>query len=250
MTVFKNYSHQTTINKYSGISFSYLVGFGYLVDSNTTHYVLDWSGNKIIIFDENWQYLTFQSFNNPAFMISVNNGLYISANNFIYKTDKYLNKTNQYYSASAGYRGLYFNSTNNTITVTDYQNKKIDTFYLNLSLVDSIPTPTYQPYSMQGYRNYIYVGTLSGHLLVIENRAILRILNVCNPNIYLTSILIDHFGYMSLSCVHDKKAYLYYSSNSSYTGMSLTYTVSPWYLNFDSNGRFVLISPYQIDINY
>ena len=79
MAVFKNSSIQTTINTYSGMNFNVLVGFGYLVDTNTTYYALDWSGNKIIIFDSNWKYLTFKILNRPAFMITVNNSLYITA---------------------------------------------------------------------------------------------------------------------------------------------------------------------------
>ena len=51
---------------------------------------------------------------------------------------------------------------------------------------------------------------------------------------------------MALRCLYDKKAYLYYSKNLSYTGVSLTYAVNPWFINFDSNGRLVVISSTQI----
>ena len=229
------------------MTFTSLCGFGYLVDSNTTYYALDYNANRIVIYDENWQYLTFKNLTYPAYMITVNNSLYIAAKNFIYKTDKYLNITKQYNSTSAGYHGLYYNSSSNTIYVASYLKYLIDVFDLNLNLVDSINISTYQPWSIQGYKNYIYVGTSTGHLIVIENKVIIQTVTVCNVA-QLTSIQIDNFGYMALSCYNDNKAYLYYSSNVSYTGMSLTYSVNPYLTNFDSNGRFIVTSTSQIDI--
>ena len=182
-------------------------------------------------------------------MITLNNSFYISSDYKIYKTDKYLNVINQYIKFAAFYRGLYYNSLNNTIYVAGYNISSIDVFDLNLTLVDSIPTLNYQPYSLQGYKNYIYVGVyLSGKLLVIENKVIIKTFSVCSST--PTSILIDHYGYMAISCFEQKSSYLYYSANVSYTGRNLTYTVKPYFMNFDSNGRFDLISPSQIDIYY
>ena len=228
------------------MNFTFLTGFGSLFDLNTTYYALDYSANRIIIFDSNWQYLTFKNFTGPAYMITVNNSLYISCNNNVYKTDKYLNITSQYNSYDC-YRGLYYNSSNNTIYVSG--GSKIYIFDLNLTLVDSIQTKTYQLYSLQGYKNYIYAGTHnSSCLLVIENKVIIQIYPICNSGT-LTSILIDHFGYIVLSCNIDKKVYLYYSSNMTYTNKSLTYAgVYPHFINFDSNDQFVIISTSLIDI--
>ena len=145
------------------------------------------------------------------------------------------------------YRGLYYNSSNNTIYVAGQLSQTIDVFDLNLTLVDSISTSTYNPFALQGYKNYIYVGTVSGLILVIENKVILITVKACG-DIFLTSILIDHFGFMALSCFYDQKAYLYYSLNVSYTGISMALAVNPHSINFDSNGYFIVISPSQIDI--
>ena len=221
------------------MNFNVLVGFGYLVDTNTTYYALDWNGNKIIIFDSNWKYLNFTSLNKPAFMITVNSSLYISADYYVYKTDKYLNIISQHMNNSAYYRGLYYNSSSNSVYVSGYINCAIDVFDLNLTLVDSISTSPYKPYSLQGYKNYIYVGTDTGQFLVIENKVITKQYAICSGT-FLTSILIDHFGFMALSCNNDRKAYLYYSSNMSYTGMSMTFPGIPWCIKFDSNGRLVV----------
>ena len=150
---------------------------------------------------------------------------------------------------SAFYRGLYYNSSSNTIYVAGTINFAISLFDLNLTLVDSISTSPYKPYSLQGFKNYIYVGTDTGQFLVIENKVIIKAVTVCAGK-YLISILIDHFGYMALSCNYEMKAYLYYSSNMSYTGMSMTFPGIPWCIKFDSNGRFVVNLPTQIDIYY
>ena len=203
---------------------------------------------RITIFDSNWQYLTFKNFTMPAYMITVNNSLYISSDFNFYKTDKYLNIIRHYISSTAVYRGLYYNSSSNKIYVAAHIKCAIDVFDLNLTLVDSISTLSYSPWSIQGYKNYIYAGTYnSSNLLVIENKVIIQIYPVCNC---LSSILIDNFGYMALSCLNDRKIYFYYSANVSYTGMNKTYTLKPYYINFDSNGRFIFISTNQIDIYY
>ena len=222
----KNLANKTIIKTYSGINFIGLNGFGCLVDTATTFYALDWTGNKIIIYDSNWQYLTYKNFSSPINMITVNNSLYISGDNFIYKTDKNLNITKQYYSASAGYRGLFFNSSGNTIYVAGFSKKAIDILDLNLIFVDSISTSTYSPCSVQRYKNYVYAGTGSSQLLVIENKVIIQTVVAC-ASLALTSILIDHFGYITFSCLMKTQNYLYHTENISYTGMNLTYTLNP-----------------------
>ena len=225
-----------------------MVGFGYLVGTNTTYYAIDWSGNKIIIFDENWRYLTYKIFSGSVYMITVNNNLYISGDNNVYKTDKYLNIITRY-NYIAYFRGLYYNSSSNIIYVAGYTKCKIYVFDLNLSLVDTIATSTHQPYSLEGYRKYIFAGTMSGQLLVIENKVIVKMYPVCSGT-QPTAIIVDQYGYMAFCCYHTSATYLYYTANVSYTNMSLTYSVNPYFINFDSNGRFVVISPKQIDIYY
>ena len=249
MTVMKNYTLQDTIKTYSGMNFSWLIGFGYLVDTNTTYYALDYGANRIIIFDENWKYLTYKNLNKPAYMITVNASLIISGNNNIYKTDKYMNNVNLYNNPSALYRGLYFNSSSNSIYVAVNTRSAIDVLDLNLTLVDSIPTSTYQPWSIQGYKNYIYVGTTSGHLLVIENKVIIKSFPVCGANLTLSSILIDQFDYMVLNCF-PYYGYIYYRANISYTGMKRTYAMKTRFTTFDSNSHLILISYNEINIYY
>ena len=91
---------------------------------------------------------------------------------------------------------------------------------------------------------------MSGHLLVIDNKAIIKVCPV-SPGSIISSILIDNYGYMALSCYSNMTAFLYNADNLSYTGMNWTYKVNPWFINFNSNnGRFFVISPTQIDIYF
>ena len=182
-------------------------------------------------------------------MIAVNNSLYISSNEYLYKTDENLKIISQYYSQSAFYRGLYYNSSSNLIYVAGNMINEINIFDQDLNLNDTISTSFNPPWSIQGYKNYIYVGTTTGKLFVIENKDIIQIFVVCSGS-YLTSIVIDHFGYMALSCNTDQKVYFYYSANLSYTGINVMYEVEPYFINFDSHGRFVVISRHQVDIYY
>ena len=63
-------------------------------------------------------------------------------------------------------------------------------------------------------------------------------------------MIIDSFGYMALSCLYLNATCIYSTANVSYTGMIIAYQLSPWFIKFDLNSRFILISPLQIDIYY
>ena len=112
---------------------------------------LDWQWNyyfwcKLAIFD--FQKLQYSNIHDNS-----DNNLYITCDYKIFKTDKYLNITSQYNNPAALYRGLYYNSLNNTIYVAGSSSYSIDVFDLNLVRVDSIPTSTYSPHSLQEFEN-------------------------------------------------------------------------------------------------
>ena len=123
----------------------------------------------------------------------------------------------------------------------------IHVFNLNLSLSHNISTLIYQPWSIAGYNNQMYVGTTTGTILVIVNEVIISTFKGCNANfVLLTYILFDDCGMMITTCDPDQ-LYLYYP-NGSYIGKHFTTPTSPRYIGFDSKGRFVQISFTQISI--
>ena len=74
------------ITSINGISFSGLSGFGMLIDSQTTFYIMDRDNSRIIIFDKNWKYATTKSIPYPYYMITKNIYLYITSEYNVYKT--------------------------------------------------------------------------------------------------------------------------------------------------------------------
>ena len=145
------------------------------------------------------------------------------------------------------YRGIYFNSTNNFIYIGTFLFTMIHVCNLNLSLSHNISTLIYQPWSIAGSKNQMYVGTTTGTILVIENEVIIRQFNGCNDNLgRLAYILFDDCGMMVTTC-NTNQLYLYYP-NGTFTGKSFTAPTDPRYIGYDSKGRFVLISWYEISI--
>ena len=218
-----------------------------LIDTNTTYYVIDHPANKIIIFDDNWQFLKFVNFPNPNYLITVNTSLYITGDLNIWKTDKYLNISKQYSgNACLYYIGIFYDQTNQTFYVTSGSYTiglfSYDFVYIS-SISLSVSTVTW---AITEYNNSLYVGTTKGSILKIQNNAILQTIPVCSANTYIDSFDLDEYGYMAITCYTDNTLYLYYANG---TSASKTLTVSlPEYSSFDSKGRYIILSNSHISI--
>ena len=251
---FPNYSLKTNITSYDGYNFTSLIGFGLIDDEEdkSKYYATDWSESRIIIFSEKWKYKNFKNFKNPANMIRVEDSLYITAQYSIYKTDKDLNLIQQH-NCSEGtnpsYRGILFNSKNSTLYVVGYELRMIYEFTLEFEIIDSFPTPKYYPWSIQEYDNKLFVGTYSGVILVIVNRIIVKTFNACNGcyNSMVTSMIFNKKGFIYVTSSSLSLIYLY-NNNGSYTGISMRTPNYPYFTGYDSKGRFVIISKFQVSI--
>ena len=247
MCIFKNVSKKSFFNSYSGHNFSYLVGFGKLIDTNSTYYIADISESRVIMFDENWNYLINKTFSSPAYIFTINSTLYISGDNNVFKTDKDLNILKQFNANGLGYRGIEFNQTNKVIYVATYKSPRIDIFDLNLTLTDNINTSPYFPYALLIYENMLYAGdSVNGSVLLISNKTIVNVFFGCSSG-YVTGILIDIYGFIATSCFSNAKLNLV-QLNGTKTGLSINTPVNPFALNFDSKGLLVQISIKQISI--
>ena len=187
-------------------------------------------------------------------IIAVSNILYITTDNGIYKTDKYLNVIG-YYLSYMEYIGLCYYSPSNTIFVASYSGKKIFELSTALATVSSISTGKYLPASIQDFNGKLYVGTFDGYILVILNRIISQVLQGCNSlldTFIAASILFDNYGYMAVNC---DSAFDHYFAvffiNGTFTGNKLmtpnNYTYSSD-VRFDSLGRLIANSDNQISI--
>ena len=251
MDIFNNYTQRSTITSFNGSSFISLCGFGMFNSVNTSYYVSDYSNNRVYKLSDTWGYVSFKYFLKPVYIRAISNDLYISADFNIFKTDNKLNVLNQYNSTGIlSYRGIYYNPDDTLIYITSYSVNVIHVFDLNLFLNDSISTSTYTPYAIVCYVSQLYVGTSIGVVLVIANKIIINTFNGCLGNSgYLNNIKFDQFGYMITTCYFDNRIYLY-NSNGTYAGKSLATATSPFYTEFDSLGRFVLVTMYQVSLHY
>ena len=120
---------------------------------------------------------------------------------------------------------------------------EIQVFNLNLSLIRRFSKKT--TYTILNHRISKQI------MLVYQNEIIINQFNGCNGNSdVLTSILLDQNGYMVTSCANlttKTKLYLNFQ-NGSFKGQSLTTPSTPYYIGFDSKGRFIQISNKQISI--
>jgi hypothetical protein len=240
---------KTPINTLNRSKIIYLQGFGMMVDFNTSYYIMDELANRTYLLNDNYDYVTDRTFTFPQYMVTINSILFITGKSNIWKTDKYLNVLFTHTeSGGANYNGIYYNCTFNLIYVAPTGYTYIQVFDLNLTLNHTISVSPNNPRSFDEYNNELYVGTSQSIVLVIVNKIVLRNFTVCSSS-SIFSLVIDNSGLIAMVCYSNNLVNLYYYNGTS-TGKSLTTPVSPTYVGFDSKGRFVLLSQYQISIYY
>jgi hypothetical protein len=247
MSAFTNYSRKLNISSLNGIAFSCVYGFGMMVDFNSSYYVLEHWKHHIFLLNDNYAYVTMETFTAPNYMITVNSSLYVTGDHNIWKTDKYLNKLITYDCPIAWYRGIYFNSTENLIYAARSSLTYFELFDLNLNFLSTVSISPYKPFSFSEFNNELYIGTSRSSVIVVVNKIIIRIFPSCST---VSSIVFDDCGLMATSCFIFNYNDLYYS-NETYANKSLiTPPGYPVYVGFDSKGRYVQISTEQISIFY
>ena len=93
----------------------------------------------------------------------------------------------------------------------------------------------------------MYVCTLEGSILVIENGAIIRSFTTVFGNI--NSIMVDTYGNMLVLSRTNSAVYLYHT-NGTNLGTPLSTSSSPTFISFDSKGRLIIVSQDDIKIYY
>jgi len=186
-------------------------------------------------------------------MISINNSLYMTGDLNVWKVDQDLNILINYqnptFNSDPWYRGISYNPSNGFIYVVAIRLNEIRVFNLNLTLIRRFSTLPHSPWSITISSNQLYVGTDNGIVLVYQNESLINQLNGCNGNIdYVTSILFDPNGFMATTCSYPTNKLYLFSPDGSFTGKSITTPSDPSYIGFDSKGRFIIISGYQISI--
>ena len=252
--MFSNSTVKSTINQLNGNSFDDLAGFGIYSSSNTVYYYLmHYGADKIYILNDEWKFVSFKTFTGPVNMISIGNSLYMTGNSNVWKLDQYLNILINYKpSRFPKYRGISYNSSSGLIYVAASWVlflKGIQVFSSDLTLIRSLSTSPHYPFSITFSSNQLYVGTTKGMILVYQNEKIINQFNGCDGNsATLTFILFDPNGYMATSCGNPTNKLYLFSPDGSLARKSLTTPNRPYYIGFDSKGRFIQISDNQINI--
>jgi hypothetical protein len=229
-----------------------LYGFGIIDDLNETYYALDnlnETHSNFVLYNRNWAYLTYKTMSiyAPYSIISINDELFISAQDGMYKSDNSLNLAESYIRIGACYTSIYHNSTSDILYVASLANSMIDLFYRNLTFISSISL-TNQPYALTEKNGKLYLGFTDGSISVLENNLVVKnITTLCNS--IITSILIDKNDLMGVLCFDNSILYLY-STNGSYTGKNITTSSGPRFMNYDLNGHFIIAGESQIKIYY
>jgi len=244
LSVFSNPTIQSTFDQSNGNSISWFAGFGmYSLSGTVYNYLMDYDASKVFILNDQWSFISFKVFTNPAFMISISNCLYMTGQSNVWKLDQDLNILINYNpgGSTPSYRGISYNPSNGLIYVAARYLIEIQVFNLDLSLIRLFSTSPNTPYSMTFSSNQLYVGTSVGMILRYQNEILINQFGGCNGNSdYLRSILFDPNGYMATSC-YSNKLYLF-SSNGSFTNKSITTPLYPQYIDFDTKDRFIQIS--------
>jgi hypothetical protein len=93
----------------------------------------------------------------------------------------------------------------------------------------------------------MFVGTIEGIILVMENDVIIRnFTTVCG---FISSMMIDTYGNMLVLSFSNSFVYLYHT-NGSNLGNSVSTSAHPTFMNFDLNGRLVITSWSDFEIYY
>ena len=144
MNVFTNFTLKELIISFNKNNFTFITGFGMIVDFNTSYYVLD--TETIFLLNDNYAYVTQKKFSLPFYLVNTNSSLYITGDENMWKTDKYLNvlKTHTKY---ASYRDIYLNSTENFIYVASEAYTYFQAFDLNLVLKNTVSISPSNPRS-------------------------------------------------------------------------------------------------------
>ena len=252
-----NYTKRFSLTNYGGIAWSLITGFEQVVSGSgvATYYVIDYSAQKVVIFNQYWVYQSYKALNAlsyPYDLRLVGAYFYISANDFFYRTDAAFNVQNPSYSyANAIYRQIYYDSANSKFYVVANNLNQIHVFNTLCSFLQAISL-SYSAYGINYYNGKLYVSlTFPNQVLIIQNGVVSSQFTVsqCNSNL-ITAIAVDSYGYLALSCSLDNQIFVY-DYNGNYQNIALTSTTNMLYnTNIDASGRYVLMDGSYLDIYY
>ena len=239
-----------------------LSGFEKIFDNGiATYFAINYNfaTSHIVKFNQNWIYLNYYNltYNGTHSTKYVGGFFYFSSNDFFYKTDSSFVLINSNHKIGAGYRQSAYDLSSSKFYVAAYWIHKIDVFDTSCSLLQSINLNDNKPFGLALYNGYIYAGILQNstinndQIIVLKNGIVTKKLTVrhCIPSRGISSITVDSFGYMAISC--GTIVTLYDSNiNEHEMNFNISTSESPRTTAIDSNGRFIVMAQKTLDIYY
>ena len=78
------------------------------------------------------------------------------------------------------YHSIVYNSFDNRLYASSFDLLAIVIYDLNLNLIDSLSTLSYEPWSLNCLNNQFYVGTQDGQILVFQDKTLIQQFQACN----------------------------------------------------------------------
>lgn len=254
--MFNNYAKKFSLQSYGGINWDYVTGFEQVINNGVaTYYVIEWTTSRVVIFNQNWIYQSYQSVPYPYSWVLkyVNGYFYISSNDYFSKSNLNFTSVNSFYRYNAAYGQIFYNDYK--LYVASYRAFLIDIFDTSCSLLQTVSLMgnKYRPSgALDFFNGNVYYGLWNYNQIDVlqSNFSIIKNFTVCASKYsYISDITFDKFGYLAVSCNLDNSVNLYdYNGNSMNTSIPTTY--GPFTTAIDSKGRLVLITHNSVDIYY
>ena len=157
----------------------------------------------IRVYDQSWKELRpISGYLNPSHIQQIKNEIFLTLSDEIIKLSLDLEmikfySNNDMYSNNE-YQGFYYDKKKDAIYVASFNSRSIDSFDRNLTLIKSMTTHGSPVSVCGGYKNYLFVGTQDGTILIFNNDSFIDGIQICEKN--LNAIIVDKNGFLALLC--------------------------------------------------
>lgn len=174
---------------------------------------------------------------------------YFSAYNYFYKTNSNFEMID-YYTSQGNYGQFAYDSSSSKFYVADVHLKKIDVFNESCSLLMSISLDQ-EIWALALFKRNIYAGFKdSNQILVLNHGTVIKTVTAYQCYNGTSSITVDSFGSMAISCAIPINLVIIYDSDGIYMNSQILKSSMPWITAIDSSSRLVAMSSESIDIYY
>ena len=249
-----NSTIRLSLKTYGGINWAYLTGFEQVVTNGAaTYYAIDFgsSPSRIVTYNQFWIYQGYQSLPCPnTYTVKYVGGyFYFSSDFYFYKTNSSFSVINYFYKSDAYFRQIVYDQSSSKFYVSTSVYPPVYQIYAFDSSCSPLPSINLmgKVFGLAAFDGRMYASTGGTQIGILLNGQYNNYFSVY-PHSNIASITFDSFGYMAISC--DDNKVVVYDRNGNYMQRTVTTLNSPYVTAIDSNGRFVIMTKYSLDIYY